>query len=425
MNDKKEKKARVKAGRKRVRMRILTSLVIYTLVLVLIFLGYYRWFPTRLSNQLASVFGLRVTYFLREYKHFFIIGFYIIGVIIICVQTATRYVRYVDAISLSLTSLVDDDAEMQSLPAELKDIEIALRDVKYTLVKNENAAKMAEKQKNDLLVFLAHDLKTPLTSVIGYLSLMNENPDMPEEQKAKYLGITLEKAYRLEELLSEFFDITRMNVQSMVISHVKVDLTMMLYQIADEFYPVLAENRLTAVLDVESGLKVSGDADKLARVFDNLLRNAAAYSYPNTCVCIEAAREADGIYVRIKNQGDEVPPEKLALIFEKFYRVDSSRGTGTGGAGLGLAIAKEIVELHGGRISVSSVGHEMQFMISLPECQEGNTEELAKKEKNPEKHRFLGRRKKTPQSPEEDSEESLEGARGVPLEDGVEERKKE
>ena len=92
---------------------------------------------------------------------------------------------------------------------------------------------------------------------------------------------------------------------------------------------------------------------------------------------------------------------------------------------LGLAIAKEIVELHGGRISVSSVGHEMQFMISLPECQEGNTEELAKKEKNPEKHRFLGRRKKTPQSPEEDSEESLEGARGVLLEDGVEERKKE
>lgn len=90
-----------------------------------------------------------------------------------------------------------------------------------------------------------------------------------------------------------------------------------------------------------------------------------------------------------------------------------------------MAIAKEIVELHGGRISVSSVGHEMQFMISLPECQEGNTEELAKKEKNPEKHRFLGRRKKTPQSPEEDSEESLEGARGVPLEDGVEERKKE
>lgn len=418
MNDKKEKKARVKAGRKRVRMRILTSLLIYTLLLVLVFLGYYRWFPTRLSNQLASIFGLRVTYFLREYKHFFMIGFYIIGVIIICVQTATRYVRYVDAISLSLTSLVDDEAEMQSLPAELKDIEIALRDVKYTLIKNENAAKTAEKQKNDLLVFLAHDLKTPLTSVIGYLSLMNENPDMPEEQKAKYLGITLEKAYRLEELLSEFFDITRMNVQSMVISHVKVDLTMMLYQIADEFYPVLAEKGLTAVMDVESGLKVSGDADKLARVFDNLLRNAAAYSYPNTCVCIEAAREADGVCVRVKNQGDEVPPEKLALIFEKFYRVDSSRGTGTGGAGLGLAIAKEIVELHGGRISVSSRGHEMQFEIWLPECKEEKTqEEEHPLEKQTERHRFLGRKKKTPQPAEENFQEASDP--------DAEERKKE
>lgn len=371
-------------------MRILVSLLIYSLVFLLVILGYYQWFPEQLSKWMAELFGLEVVAFFREQKVTIALILYIAGVVLVCVQTATRYVRYVDAISVSLTSLVDEEAEVQSLPAELKDIEITLRDVKYTLVKNANASKEAEKQKSDLLVFLAHDLKTPLTSVIGYLSLLHENPELSPEQRAKYMDITLEKAYRLEELLNEFFDITRMNLRTMVISRSKVDLTMMLYQIADEFYPVLEEKGLTAVLDVESGLLITGDADKLARVFDNLLRNAVAYSYENTCVCIEASQEGEDIWIRVSNQGDEVPPEKLALIFEKFYRVDSSRGTKTGGAGLGLAIAKEIVELHGGTIQVRSEGHQMEFSIQLPARKEVEVPPA------PRERRFLSK-KKTPQ----------------------------
>lgn len=357
----------VRAGRKKVRSRILSNLLIYSLIFLVVILGYYQWFPKLLSEFLAGIFGLRVVVVLREYKLLVAGLLYMIGAIWICVRTSTRYVRYLDAISSSLTSLMDEDAEIPSFPAELKDVEIALRDVRYTLAKNEKMAKEAEQQKNDLLVFLAHDLKTPLTSVIGYLSLLQENPDMDRELRVKYLDITVEKAYRLEQLLNEFFEITRMNVQTMVLSKTNVDLTMMLYQIADEFYPVLAEKGLTAVLDIESGLKVMADADKLARVFDNLLRNAVAYSYENTCVCIEAARESDGIWIRVNNKGDEIPEEKLPLIFEKFYRGDSARGTKTGGAGLGLAIAKEIVELHEGNIEVHSRGHDMEFSIRLPD----------------------------------------------------------
>ena len=355
----------VRAGRRKVRSRILSNLLIYSLIFLVVILGYYQWFPELLSEFLAGIFGLQVVRVLREYKLLVAGLLYMIGAIWICVRTSTMYVRYLDAISYSLTSLVDEDAEVPSFPAELKDVEIALRDVRFTLAKNEKMAKEAEQQKNDLLVFLAHDLKTPLTSVIGYLSLLQENPDMDRELRTKYLDITVEKAYRLEQLLNEFFEITRMNVQTMVLSKTNVDLTMMLYQIADEFYPVLAEKGLTAVLDIEPGLKVMADADKLARVFDNLLRNAVAYSYENTCVCIEAARETDGIWIRVNNKGDEIPPEKLPLIFEKFYRGDSARGTKTGGAGLGLAIAKEIVELHGGSIQVSSRGHDMEFSIRL------------------------------------------------------------
>ena len=363
----KGKQTVVRAGRRKVRSRILSNLLIYSLIFLVVILGYYQWFPELLSEFLAGIFGLQVVRVLREYKLLVAGLLYMIGAIWICVRTSTMYVRYLDAISYSLTSLVDEDAEVPSFPAELKDVEIALRDVRFTLAKNEKMAKEAEQQKNDLLVFLAHDLKTPLTSVIGYLSLLQENPDMDRELRTKYLDITVEKAYRLEQLLNEFFEITRMNVQTMVLSKTNVDLTMMLYQIADEFYPVLAEKGLTAVLDIEPGLKVMADADKLARVFDNLLRNAVAYSYENTCVCIEAARETDGIWIRVNNKGDEIPPEKLPLIFEKFYRGDSARGTKTGGAGLGLAIAKEIVELHGGSIQVSSRGHDMEFSIRLPD----------------------------------------------------------
>ena len=151
-----------------------------------------------------------------------------------------------------------------------------------------------------------------------------------------------------------------------VLEKSRVDLTMMLYQIADEFYPVLAEKGMTAVLDIEAGLKLVADSDKLARVFDNLLRNAVAYGYENTCVCIDAYREPGGIHVEVRNQGDTIPPEKLEKLFEKMYRADSSRGTRNGGAGLGLAIAKELVELHGGNIRVASKNQQVIFSIHLP-----------------------------------------------------------
>ncbi len=344
------------------------NLFTFTLIYLLVILGYYQWFPTHLSNFLAEQFSLRLVNQLREWKIPAAIFLYGIGVIWISVHTATRYVRYVDRISEALAGLMDEDMDIPSLPPELRDIENAIRNVRYSMAKNSALAKEAEQQKNDLLVFLAHDLKTPLTSVIGYLSLLQENPDMSPDQRAKYMDITVEKAYRLEELLNEFFEITRMNLQSMVLARTMVDLTMLLYQIADEFYPVLSEKNLTAVLAIEPGLKLMADADKLARVFDNLLRNAVAYSDENTCVYLTALKETGGIRIKVNNQGNEIPPEKLELIFQKFYRVDSSRGTKTGGAGLGLAIVKEIVELHEGKIQVQSKGRELEFSLFLPDA---------------------------------------------------------
>lgn len=238
--------------------------------------------------------------------------------------------------------------------------------IQAELISKEQELKAETSRKNDLIAYLAHDLKTPLTSVIGYLSLLDEAPDMPLEQRAKYTRITLDKAYRLEKMINEFFDITRYNLQEIVLQKEPIDLYYMLVQLTDEFLPVLEQNGNTAVLKADESLTVPGDPDKLARVFQNVLKNAAAYSYPHTEIVIEAWETGDDLVIRFTNRGKTIPKNKLDSIFEKFYRLDEARTSGTGGAGLGLAIAKEIVTLHGGTISASSENDTVSFAVTLP-----------------------------------------------------------
>lgn len=221
-------------------------------------------------------------------------------------------------------------------------------------------------RKNELVAYLAHDLKTPLTSVIGYISLLKEASDMPMEQRAKYTGIALEKALRLESLINEFFDITRYNLQEIVLDEEQFDLGYLLIQMADEFYPAVQQHGKTIAIDADEDLSIVADATKLARVFNNILKNAVAYSYDNTEITIHAHRLNDRIQVDISNFGKTIPKQKLDLIFEKFYRLDDARSTNTGGAGLGLAIAKEIVTAHGGTISVTSQQQVTTFRVCLP-----------------------------------------------------------
>ena len=209
-------------------------------------------------------------------------------------------------------------------------------------------------------------LKTPLTSVIGYLTLLRDEPQISPEIRARYTGIALEKAERLEDLINEFFDITRFNLSRLELERQSVDLTRMLEQVASEFRPIFAESGLSCSLDLPPKLHYSCDPDKLARVFDNLLRNASYYSLPDSTVEIAGRIEAGKIVLTFSNAGKNIPQEKLDRIFEQFFRLDSSRATRTGGAGLGLAIAKEIVELHGGTIRADSTEDRITFTICLP-----------------------------------------------------------
>lgn len=248
----------------------------------------------------------------------------------------------------------------------MKDIQDELNAVRENAVHNARAAKEAEQRKNDLIIYLAHDLKTPLTSVIGYLTLLEEEPQISTQLRAKYTGIALQKAERLEELINEFFDITRFNLTNMELELERINLSRMLEQICSEFMPVLSERGLTWELQIQPDIYLTCDPDKLSRVFDNLARNAVNYSYPNTAIeCMLTQNEQD-IVICFKNHGKTISQEKLARIFEQFFRLDSSRASSTGGAGLGLAIAKEIVEIHGGAIEAESADESICFTVRFP-----------------------------------------------------------
>ena len=277
----------------------------------------------------------------------------------------SQFAKYFDEISNGLDSLVEDKSGEIKLSSEMISMESKLIAIKQVLEKREQDAKQAEQRKNDVAMYLAHDIKTPLTSIIGYLSLLDEAPDMPAEQKAKYVHITFEKATQLERLVEEFFEITRYNFQTLVLSKEDIDLSYMLTQMADEFYPLLTVKGKRIVLHIPEDLTVRGDPDKLARVFNNILKNAAAYSPDGSEIEITAAQSANAVSILFKNMGN-IPKDKLTSIFEKFYRLDSDRSSDSGGAGLGLAIAKEIVIQHGGKIFADNDGGYTMFAVELP-----------------------------------------------------------
>lgn len=372
-------------------MRKMFSLVLISIGMVFLFRELIRGrFGEAVVTFLASKFRLEYNDALyiyettfREHLDMIICVTIIIALIVVFRYSVGWVTEYFNEISAGCDALLDESKELINLSPEMSFLELKLNECKNVLEKRERDARQAEQRKNDLVVYLAHDIRTPLTSVIGYLDLMNEAPDLPVEQRAKYLSITLNKAYRLEQLINEFFEITRFNLQSIPLAKENLHLSYMLQQMAEEFYPILSPAGKSVHVNVPEDLILPGDPDKLARVFNNILKNAAAYSYPDTVIEIRAWQKAAQVHITFTNQGPVIPPENLSSIFEKFFRLDSARSTSTGGAGLGLAIAKEIVTAHQGTISASSDQNGTVFSISLPALSKPSTDrETASSTKN-------------------------------------------
>ena len=355
------------------------------------------WIFTKLNMEQSMADEWYRRIFMDHKAVFLVLGFIILFLVFYNLLVK-RMIHYLSSVEAAIDAIQREDDEQIVLVPELKPLEDKLMALRATLKRKEMETAISEQKKNDLVVYLAHDLKTPLTSIIAYLTMLDQRKNMPEEDREKYIHVTFEKASRLRELINEFFEITKFNLQDIVLEKKQLNLSFLLEQLADESYGVLRDKYLTCSVKTDDDLMVMGDPDKLARVFDNLLRNAIAYSYTDTEIEIEARARGTDIVITFKNQGHEIPEQNLKLIFEKFYRVDNARSSQTGGSGLGLSIAKRIVELHGGLIEASSDWEHTTFTVTLPGIHNPTQKvEVQKKEEEDPliRHQHLGTNKKS------------------------------
>ncbi|NGM85640.1 HAMP domain-containing histidine kinase [Paenibacillus sp. 7124] len=337
-------------------------------------------------NSIAFLQGYNVLFYTIKWiknrsDHLFLLAFAASPILIVCIAFAAspilivciqwkQLISYLSSLAARLESIDNPDTEKIVLPSVLKEAEDQINQIKSSIKEKDNIARQAEQRKNDLVVYLAHDLKTPISSIIGYLTLLRDEKQISHEMHDRYIQVTLKNAERLDELINEFFEITRFNLAHVSLNYSTVNLNRMLEQMLFEFHPLLSGKNLTYRLDLPSEIELTCDVDKMQRVFDNLLRNAVYYSFDHSEIQIHANLSDSTVKLYFMNSGYTIPPEKLGRIFEQFYRLDSSRSTQYGGAGLGLAIAKQVVELHHGRISASSSDNQICFSIELPRSQE-------------------------------------------------------
>lgn len=379
MNKTNEKKTNNEFRQLRTKIFIKTAATLYVAVLISIgvIFGLYSFvLEGRFSNMVINFMNIFVGDYNASYYFYeqifrnnmgMIMLACIVGICLIVLWIYLKgFTKYFNEINRGIDALIEEDSADVILPAELGAVEKKINYIMKTLERRKTEAEIAEQRKNDLVVYLAHDLKTPLTSVIGYLTLLRDENQISEELRQKYLSISLEKAERLEELINEFFEITRFNFSNMILEYSDVNLTRMLEQLTYEFKPMFLDKNLKCELEIAPDTMLRCDVNKMQRVLDNLLRNAVNYSFDDSTIHIVATQNDKNINIRFVNRGNTIPEEKLQRIFEQFYRLDTVRSSKSGGAGLGLAIAKEIVELHGGSITAMSEDEIVEFELTIP-----------------------------------------------------------
>lgn len=226
----------------------------------------------------------------------------------------------------------------------------------------------AEKTKSELITNVSHDLKTPLTTIIGYLTLVKDKNYDGEKTMSDYIERAYSKSLRLKKLIEDLFEYTKISNGVIKVNKTNVNIVELMDQLLGEMSILAKQNNLSFETEYSSAeIYVDVDSDLMARTFENILSNSIKYSYKelNSKINISIIEHTGGITLTFENQGDTIPTEVLPLLFERFYRVDKSRNSKVSGSGLGLAIAKSIVELHGGTISAESEANRVKIIVEL------------------------------------------------------------
>lgn len=345
-------------------MSLIGNMIVAYIISMIVYFIVALFLENGLSIMIESL-NYEVYYWIVNNRN--IVVYIYIGIVmaIVIYRFISKYVNATQEVYNALDLILKEDNETIKLPSEMNQFSDKINEIKYDYILTKKNEREAEQKKNDLIVYMAHDLKTPLTSIIGYLTLLKDEKEISKELQEKYIKIALDKALRVEDLTNQFFDITRYNLQKMPINKQEMNLVYLLKQVIDECYPMLEKRNLKCDLKSVDKVMYVGDGDKLARAFDNLLKNAINYSYENTTIEIQLEEKEGKISIVFRNKGDKIPQYKLDKLFEKFYRGDDARTSSTGGAGLGLAITKQIIELHQGKIYVKNDNEYIEFFIEL------------------------------------------------------------
>lgn len=352
--------------------RVITNIIYSTVVtcLVEVFLVTNLAMLGRYAQELGNTSSFLVMF--SQGSIMITLLYVIIGVVIFAVtflMLQEKSMRYISQISAAIQNISEGDLnttvevvgddEFSGMASNLNKMALDIRELM-------DKERESERTKNELITNVAHDLRTPLTSIIGYLELLSGPAQLSEEMHQKYIGITYIKAKRLEKLIEDLFGFTKLNYGKISMQVSKVDIIKLLSQLLEEFYPDFTDKNLSYELQSNVPLQIiTADGNLLARLFDNLINNAIKYGAEGKRVMVKVHADPSIVTVSVTNYGYVIPKEELPLVFNKFYRVEQSRSTNTGGTGLGLAISKNIVDMHGGTIGVTSDINGTVFTIKL------------------------------------------------------------
>ncbi len=355
-----------KKYRKLLLLRHFIGAFIVIFILLAAFLGIENLYGDNIYIFLEKVAGYDFAYFIHDYEPSIILFSFVILELLVWIVIERCSSQKILKVLDTLEYVVDNSVDSIELPLEFSDLQNWLNLIKIQNREQQHLLEIEAQKKSDTLTYLAHDIRTPLASVVGYLSLLCEAPDMPAMQREKYTKIAFRKAVQFEKLIDDFFDITRYSLSDKALVKKEIDICFLIEQLADEFYPLLKTKELDIDLKLDEGLFVEGDAEKIVRVFNNVLKNAINYSYPKSSIEIYTSSDLSYVTVSIKNYGKTIPADELEHIFDKFYRSNEYGQSGENGTGLGLAIAKEIVRIHNGSITATSNDEITVFEIKLP-----------------------------------------------------------
>jgi len=292
------------------------------------------------------------------------------GVFVLLFFYITRKkIRYIEYLSDSLLTISGGDLKYRVDEKGSDELNMVAQNINImaqSLDEKITAERRAEKTKRELITNVSHDLRTPLTSIIGYLGLVKEKKFTSEDQMAEYVQVAYRESEKIKKMLDDLFDYSRLSSNSNELKIRVFDLSDLIGQTIEEYKPRLDDRGFETEMQISGESIVSADPEKIHRVFDNLIVNAIKYGVDNSKFVIKLENVGKKVVVSFTNECSLSPDEDLDKLFDRFYRGDKSRSSQTSGSGLGLAICKQIISLHNGEIKAELIGNKLSFVVELP-----------------------------------------------------------